>query len=575
MRSTLAFLLIAFLLMVTPVLSQEGRGVIVETSRFAIESIGPLNPLLCHDGDCAHITDLLFPSLFAVDPQSGQVIDAAPGNNGLVVDTSPPTEAVHRLHLRDDLRWTDGTPVTAYDVFFSYAALTSEYIDSPYSQQVESQIVTMRPADAATLDVIFTTPGCASLSRANFPIIPAHVFEPDFQEAVLTVMEENEIDRWQHAWWGSYPREQFGNLYNQPFNEEPTVTAGPFVFDSRLPFEEIRLKTPDGALAYILRNPPPNLTPLDAFLAGQSNLLDDIPLSRRADLLTVTGIQIERVPTNEWIAIALNLANPLIPFGALNEQGEPLDQGVHPIFGDPRVRQALQMGIDVQTILDTVRLGEGLPLASSLPPSSWGVNLDLTPVTYSPVEAARLLESAGWKDVNRDGVRECVGCEHAFGGSSLSFTLEMSDDAELNLVGTLVQRQLAQIGVNVQLSSSSSDWARMQRFDAFLNRWTQDSDPDQSALWTRRADLPERGQNMTSYYNLRVEELLDEALHTPQCSIQERGPLYHEIQAILHEDQPFLWLYSPTEMVAVRGVLNFDPLPGELLWNIRDWVVTP
>lgn len=568
MRAKLVFLLLLCLAM--PAFAQEGRGVIVETSSHEIEYIGSLNPLLCNDADCRRITDLLFPTLFATDPATGQVIDAAPGNYGLAVDISSPTESVHRLHLRSDLFWTDGTPVTAYDVFFSFAALTSLYIESPYTAQVDLQFVTMRPADAFTLDVVFTDPGCASLSRANFPIIPAHVFEPDFEETVIAVAEETALNRWGSGWWRNYPRQRFDRLNSHPFNREPAATAGAFVFDSRRPFEEIRLKTPDAAQAYIMRNPPPNLTPLDVFLAGDSNLISDIPLNRRADVLTAPDIQVERVPSREWVGIALNLANPRVPFGALNEQDEPIDQGVHPIFGDARVRRALQMGIDVQTMLDVVLLGEGVPLASSLPPSSWGYNPDLASVAYDPVGAARQLENAGWKDVNRDGIRECVGCQHAAEGTLLAFNMEFLDDPELSVAAGLIQQQLREIGVNVQTNARTSPPLN-QRFDAFLGRWSQDRDPDQSAMWTRRADLPDVGLNLTSYYNQRVEELLDTALHTPQCSIEERAPIYHEIQSILQADQPFLWLYSPTEMVAARGILNFQP--GA--WSIRDWVVTP
>jgi ABC-type transport system substrate-binding protein len=67
---------------------------------------------------------------------------------------------------------------------------------------------------------------------------------------------------------------------------------------------------------------------------------------------------------------------------------------------------------------------------------------------------------------------------------------------------------------------------------------------------------------------------MEQARTLPGCDTEERAEIYREIQTILQEDPPYVWLYSANDMiVADGGVLGFDPRPGRPFWNIRDWIV--
>jgi peptide/nickel transport system substrate-binding protein len=97
--------------------------------------------------------------------------------------------------------------------------------------------------------------------------------------------------------------------------------------------------------------------------------------------------------------------------------------------------------------------------------------------------------------------------------------------------------------------------------------------PDQSILFTQAQDIISRGSNYGSYTNPQVEDLFEQARTT--CDTDEQADLYREAQAILQEDQPYLWLFVANDMVAVRGgVQGFEPYPNAPFWNMHEWSVT-
>src|SRR5690242_2240433 len=90
-RFALIILIWSLLLGILPAVVAKGSGIIVEGNPLGTESIGPLNPLLCTNPYCRRITDFLFPTLFAIEPQTGLLIGAAKDNDGLALDTAAPT----------------------------------------------------------------------------------------------------------------------------------------------------------------------------------------------------------------------------------------------------------------------------------------------------------------------------------------------------------------------------------------------------------------------------------------------------------------------------------------------------
>lgn len=570
--------MVASLMAVSSSVYGNGNGVVVEGNPVGTEGIGSLNPLLCNNPYCRRITDFLFPTLYAVDPASGLPAPASDNNYGLALDVTAPTESPGQVRLRDDLVWSDGTPVTAYDVFYSYLAITSRYVDSPFAS-IGSLIPAARVIDDHTIEFAYNETNCTIPARASFPIVPAHVFDPDFRQAVDDFGADGDLTAWYKAWLDYYPPTGFVIMNNHPFNSAPTVSAGVFRFAQWLPGEEIRLATPDGNIAFIYRDIKPGMDQTQFFLDGGSNILVNPPYESRADLLANPDLKIAQTPGSTWDFIAFNLANPGLSRSAFNGDGVALEQGQNPIFGDVRIRQAIQKAINVNALIEAALLGYGTPIASSRIPGTWAANESLQSQSYDPRGAERLLEQAGWRDVDEDGVRECVSCLYATKGRSLFFDMMVVSDGRREITANLIARQLfgVGIGLNVRVMDAASvlDEARYQQFDAYMGGRTQrfPTEPDQTALFTRAGDVLYTGNNVGSYFNPQVDTLMAQALNLPGCDAGARADIYRDIQAILQQDQPYIWLYAAQDMIASKGIVGFAPYANNPFWNIQDWIV--
>jgi peptide/nickel transport system substrate-binding protein len=559
-----------------PAASQDGSGVIFEGGVTGSQNIGPLNPLLCDNPACQRVTDLLFPHLVGIDPAAG-VFTQSGDSTALAAGWVLSADGRQiRFQLRQDMTWSDGVPITAYDVFYSYLALVSSPATRSQADRVRPVVAAAVPLDAATILFTLRQPNCSALNALNLTIIPAHVYTPGFADRAQGGLSAVKLLLGQFKWSQGETSSPVSLSRRAALSIHPAVTAGVFDFEGINPAQDVRLSRADGQLAYALVDVPDRRTEVAQFLNGDLNLIVNPPLDQRADIRAAADVQVFETPGTTWDGIALNLADPNKPKRAGEEQGH------HPLFGDLEVRRAMQLGIDRDALIEAAVLGSGTIIAANQPPTSWAFNLDLTPAGYDPAEARRLLEQAGWKDTNRDGIRECWGCAYGKQGMWLEFELMYSYAIPRHaIMAELLRDQLALVGFSVKLNDGGGDLSpggllRQQRFDAYLFERVEDFpvNPDQWAMFSQANDQPGMGWNVGSYDNPDVERLLAEARTLPGCDLDARTEKYQDVQALLQADQPYIWLFAPNDMIAARGgVLGFDPYPSAPFWNITEWRV--
>lgn len=539
-----------------PASSQES-ALIREGNPRGETQIGSLNPLLCTNPGCEGITRLLFPTLLHVDPAT-RAFAPATSDSGLALSWDIDAASI-TYRLRQDRLWSDGTPITAQDVDFSYRAIASRQIGSPYERAVTDLIASAEVIDTATIRFNLTDSTCAALDVTNIPIIPAHVFTEGAGIAAF----------------------DFAALRRHPFNTEPTVTAGAFRFYERRYADSIRLLSPDGTVAYEFADTASPDRAVDQFLRGELNLLVDPPYERRRDLRAADNVTEFTSPGSQWYHIALNQADAAHPRSYVDRAGAPLEQGNHRLFGDVRVRRALQMAIDVPALIEAALEGDGVPLASSPPLLAWALNGDLVPVPYDPVGAAALLREAGWRDLNRDGILECFDCLYAEQGEPFQFELIYFDGAlqgsaqpsvNTSVVANLLTQQLRLVGVSLFVTGyPQGDPAGIERilgqqFDALLFGVEDTLQIDAEWYeWLRtEEDILDTGFNFISYHRPEVDERLQQALTVPGCTVDARRAIYADLQAFLQEDVPFIALFSPLRATFARDDgLRFPALAAE------------
>jgi peptide/nickel transport system substrate-binding protein len=220
-------------------------------------------------------------------------------------------------------------------------------------------------------------------------------------------------------------------------------------------------------------------------------------------------------------------------------------------------------------------LGEGSRMTSFVIPASWAYANDLPAIAYDPEAAAAILDEAGWTDADGNGVRENAD------GTPLQFTLYTNEgNGRREAVGTLIQDQLSQIGIQVDFQTidfnTLLDIMDSQTFDAIILGWRNGwpDDPDATQLFTVGADVVGSGSNFTSWNNPEFADLNLQAKTLPGCDPAERAALYGQMQEIFQNDLPYVPLFTVDGMYAASAdVAGFGPYPSNLFWNVDSWNV--
>lgn len=550
------------------VMAQEpgSGGPVIQGNFSGSTNIGSFNPIRCSGTDCRRVSAFMFPTVIGVDVDTASF--APMGNGGIATDWSVSEDGLtYTVSLRDDVFWSDGTPITAGDIVFGYDAIASGAVESSLTGYVDEPgvgIQSINVIDDYTLEFVMGAALCDAVNRiaVTYPL-PAHAFGEGFE---------------------------FADMVGHYFDVAPDVTYGPFAFGNAVPGEFIALVAADNfddtvvPEGFLYVDVPDQTVLVERFLEGEMNFLDNPPQARRADI-RASDSQVFDFAGNSWDYVGLNLADPTNPQDGYDEDGNIIDQGNHPIFGDVRVRRAMQLGINVADIVEGAVFGEGSQMAANELPTSWALNPDLAPIAYDPEAAAALLEEAGWVDTDGDGVRECVGCMYAEEGALLEFTLQTNQgNTRRETIGVIVQDQLGDLGFNVNFEAidfnSLIAFFQSQEFDAYILGWQNGFpvDPDQTQIFTSTGDVVGSGFNAASFNNERVNELMalaNDATATNGCDPAARAEYYYEIQQILQDEQPYVWLFATNGVYAASAAVeNFDPRANQPLWNVQNWTIS-
>jgi peptide/nickel transport system substrate-binding protein len=244
----------------------------------------------------------------------------------------------------------------------------------------------------------------------------------------------------------------------------------------------------------------------------------------------------------------------------------------HPFFMDARVRQALTLAIDRQGIIDGVLLGQGVRSVGPFVPGTWVYNEALAPWPYDPARARRLLALAGWADTDGDGLLDKDGLPFRF-----TILTNQGNDERVK-AAIIIEYQLKRIGIDVRIRTVEwaafiKEFVHKSRFDAILLAWTVPQAPDPYAVWHSSAARP-GGLNVTGYVNREVDSLIERARYSLDEAV--RKPLYDRMQEILHEEQPYTFLYVPYALPMVHARFQgIESAPAGITYNIEKWWIPP
>lgn len=528
-------------------------GAIVESS-FA--DISTLNPIISSDNASSTVIGRMFHGLITLEEFSGAIV-------GDLAESWTVSEdgLVYTFTLKDNVTWTDGTPVTAHDVAFTMDAINTDEVASP-RRSAYDLVESWEATGDFELVLTLSDVDCTVLAGIGTGVLPAHVFEGD-------------------------PL----NIVDSDFNLNPTVTNGPFKFNSWTPDEVTILDANEDYFEgrpfvdqWLYQVYADQSAEFAALLAGEITYTNAPPqfVSRiDAEIASGAPFVTTKYFANSYNFVGYNLANPANPQngwddldgdGVYTDGEPPLPQDPHPVLSDNEVRRAIAYSIDYTGIINKVAFGQGGPIVANVKPAiAWAYNTDLVPYEQDLELAAQILDDAGWVDSDGDGIRDKDGQPLAF-----ELLTNAGNEVREN-IGVLLKDVLDGIGFDITFTATEFGTVVQrllgQEYDAVIIGFGGGApEPDDSSQFSYKNDEVGAGFNFVSYYNETVENNLSDGKSVPGCAEADRAPFYLSNQEEIQADLPYSFLYVGLVTIAVQDHwVGIEPNAWNTRHNIIEW----
>ena len=284
------------------------------------------------------------------------------------------------------------------------------------------------------------------------------------------------------------------------------------------------------------------------------------------------GIDMEiRVPPRDIAEIQGDMRFELAPYSTLSFSFFGYNFR-NPVLAIRDVRLAISYAINRKEMLDSFFEGKGQLISGPFPPGSWAYNLDVKPIPYSPDEANRLLDNAGFTERTRDGIRKR-------GSYKLEFDMLVPISKENETTKRVIlafQNYLKAVGIKINIKWLEwKAWTKAvfvdHKFDIIYADWLFDDSFDISSLFHSREIGPGKN-NFGAYRNPEVDALLDEAQTT--LDMEKRRTIYKRLHKILAHDVPYTYLWTLTNYAAYnRKIRHVIIHPTRFFTYVKDWYI--
>lgn len=478
-----------------------------------------LNPITATDAYASRINDYIYESLVKRDERSMELVPQLAESWEVSED-----HLTYVFQLKRNVTWQDGKPFTARDVLFSYERIMDPKVDAPHLRNYYQDIEALEMLDDFTVRYRYRIPYYRALDFCGgIPIVPAHLF----QEA--------------------------DNFNRHPIGRQPMGTG---------PYRLVRWDT--GKEIVLVRNEnywglKPHLLQHVFKVITEPTAALHVLKQGGLDMMSLRPIQWARQTQSrrfEQDFQKLKYYLPSYSYIGWNSR--------RPFFSDKRVRRAMTLLMDRETFLKKILLGFGTVISGPFYVNSPDYDKSIPLYPYDPREALALLKEAGWEDRDGDGLLDKDGQPFVF-----EFLLSAGSRTG-EQIATVLQENLKAVGIRMRIRNL--EWAVfIQRidnrdFDACTLAWSMGWDSDPFQIW--HSSQAEKGSNFVGFENEEADRLIETARQ--EFDPEKRRALYHRFHAIVHEEEPYTFLFTTEALVALsRRFENVNVYPMGLA--PREW----
>jgi peptide/nickel transport system substrate-binding protein len=405
--------------------------------------------------------------------------------------------------LRDDICFSDGVPITADDVIFTYQTIINPQIDAANVAQSYIDVDRVERIDEKRVKFVMKKPYFLALEITSFwdvGIYPKHIY--DFNNP-----------------------EEFNKRVSNP------IGSGPYIFEKWDTGDKVTFRRNENYWG-----PKPKIKKvIYKFIINDKARLAALR-SGDVDIITPAPEQFADLVRDENFKKSfrcLSYWDPGVPFYYIG-----WNQNM-PFFSDRRVRLAMTQMLDRQALVQHILKGSGEIATGPFYILSKENNPDIRPWPYDPKKAAELLDEAGWKDTDGDGIRDKDGVP-------LRFKVSYSADYVLyQNIANILKDCAAKLGIEV--IPDPVEWSVLisrlpeHKFESVLMGFGGVIIEDNYQL-LHSSQIGNRGYNYVGFRNAEADELLEQIRRT--MDDEKRIELSHKFHSLVHYEQPYTFLFT-------------------------------
>ncbi|SHE85324.1 ABC transporter substrate-binding protein [Clostridium fallax] len=435
----------------------------------------------------------------------------------------------YTFKIKDGIKFSDGSDLTADDVAFTYTAICDPKYDGPRTDAVEGlvgyeeyrngdakSVSGIKVIDPHTISFTLKKVNASQLYNFGYGIMPKSVY--NFEKGNIQVLKDK---------------------FLQP------VGSGPYKFVKFEQGQYISFEKNDGywqgepKIPNIIMKVTNAKTNIQELEAGNVDIDDVAAKKQNIQMLQSAGfLDLQLYPQSAYGYIGLNLRNPK--------------------FQDKKVRKALMYGLDRKGFIDNYYQGYGAVQNTHGAVVSWAYPSEdsLEKYEYNPDKANELLDEAGWKMNKQTGLREKDGVP--FEISWLTYT----DSNYVDSLIPIVKDCWGKLGIKVtpelmEFATLSEKVNDKRDFEIYNMAWNLSIDPDPSAIFSKSQDVP-GGFNAVGWHPEESDKLMEEGIATTDQ--EKRKEIYGKWMQLINDDLPYIFLNNNKKCTVISSkVKNINP----------------